>query len=64
MLRSYQAIMLGPLRDSLPAFGALRTSESAVLAVVAALVIAAGVYPGFLTTISEAAVLDLLRMTR
>ncbi|TND10677.1 MAG: NADH-quinone oxidoreductase subunit M [Bacteroidetes bacterium] len=45
MLRSYQGVMLGETNNVTASFGALKTNETIVLFVVAALIIGLGVYP-------------------
>jgi len=53
MLRSYQAIMLGPKRDSAIAFGPLASSDKVVLYIICFVVIAFGVYPKPLNDLAE-----------
>lgn len=53
MLRSYQAIMLGPKRDSAIAFGSLASSDKVVLYIICFVVIAFGVYPKPLNDLAE-----------
>jgi NADH-quinone oxidoreductase subunit M len=60
MLRSYQRIMLGDKNDSHIAFGALATSDKAVLIVICAAVIGFGVYPLPLNEIAESATKEIL----
>src|SRR5690606_10147897 len=59
LLRMYQKVMLGPVNERTEGFRALQWNESAVLAVIAGLVILIGVYPQPLLNISEHAVTEL-----
>ena len=60
LLRMYQKVMLGPANERTEGFKALQWNESAVLAVIAGLVILIGVYPQPLLNISEHAVTELV----
>lgn len=60
LLRMYQKVMLGPVNERTEGFRALQWNESAVLAVIAGLVILIGVYPQPLLNISEHAVTELV----
>ncbi len=59
MLRSYQAIVLGDVKPEMQWKG-LETNEKVVLFIVAALVIALGVYPKIITDVVEPSVRQLL----
>lgn len=60
MLRSYQSVMLGETNGVTASFGALQGNEKFVLFVVAALIIALGVYPKPLMDLVESDVQGLI----
>jgi len=60
MLRLYQQVMLGEVNPQTAAVADVNRNEWIVLAVIVVLVIAIGVYPKPLLTLSEAAVTDLV----
>ncbi len=64
MLRAYKAIMLGKASGRSTGFAPLKAGEKAVLAAVAFLVLLTGLYPVFLTDLSEPAIKNLYMLIR
>jgi NADH-quinone oxidoreductase subunit M len=60
MLRSYQAIMLGPELNTTANFGALKRNEYMMLGMICVLVFVLGVYPKLLTDISAGEVVKFV----
>ena len=60
MLRGYQKIMLGETSERNNAFTGLHQSEKIVLIVIAAIIIAAGIYPKPILHIAQPALEELL----
>lgn len=60
LLRLYQKVMLGEVKEATAAFTDIRGSEKIVLAIIVILVLAIGVYPQPILNLSEAAVTELI----
>ncbi len=62
MLRVYQLTMLGPVVEDRPKIEKLSWSEYTTLGIIVMMVLAVGVFPGLILTISEASVSGLLSL--
>ncbi|MCA6436561.1 MAG: NADH-quinone oxidoreductase subunit M [Bacteroidetes bacterium] len=64
MLRSYQHIMLGERIDNHNTFGALATSDKAVLIIACIAIVAFGIYPAPLNSMAEQGIKELLAIIK